>query len=82
MTKAVTFQHVLHLRAGVSDGDETRACFLLAEDLFHPLEEILLEDVRLQRATGFTRNDEEGLGQVNCLLDSLDLRRVGLVIQW
>ena len=48
VAEAITLGHLLHLRARVRDGDEAVARFLLADDVLHPLEEILLEDVRLE----------------------------------
>ena len=56
--EAVCFGDLLHLRAGIGDGDETLPCFGCADDLLHAFEEILLEDVRLERAAGLARNDE------------------------
>ena len=64
LAKAVRFGDFLHVRAGVGDGDETRSGFGGADGLLHALKEILLEDIRLERAAGLAGDDEDGFGEI------------------
>ena len=48
-----------------------------ADRLPHALEEVLLEDVRLERRAGLARDDEDGAGEVELVLARAHLRRVG-----
>ena len=59
MPEAVGFRHLLHLRTGISDGDEAAAIAPGA------LEEVLLEDIRLERAARFAGNDKQRLLQID-----------------
>ena len=43
------------------------------------VEEIIHEDIGLERAAGFAGDDEQRLGEVDRLFDGLDLRRIGAV---
>src|ERR1019366_4235123 len=83
VAEAVALGDQLHLRAGICDRDKAAArlvfIFIRAHGLLHALEEILLVDVRFKRAAGFAGDDEERLGEINLLLDALDLRRIGRV---
>ena len=62
---------LLHLRSRIRDGDEAASVAAGA------LEEILLEDVRLERRSGFAGDDEQRARQVHAALDRENLRRVG-----
>ena len=55
----------LHFRAGIGDGDEAIADFRLAHFFFYALEEILLVDVGLEGAAGFTGDDANGAGEID-----------------
>src|SRR5438309_9740462 len=57
--EAVGFRHLLHLRTGISDGAEAAAIAPGA------LEEVLLEDIRLERAARFAGNDKQRLLQID-----------------
>src|SRR5207249_7562810 len=59
--------------------DEAAADAVGADDLAGALEEVLLEDVRLEGAARLARDDEERLPQIDLPLDSLDLRGIGRV---
>ena len=71
VAEVVGLGDVLHLRPGVGDGDETVGSAARA------LEEILLEDVGLERAAGLAGDDEERLGEIDLALDGADLRGIG-----
>ena len=58
-------------------GDEMLAGLVRADGLGYAIEEILLEDVRLERAAGFARHDENRLRDIDCGFDGLDLRGIG-----
>ncbi len=75
--KPSVFRHLLHLRAGVGDGHKMAARLLGAHRAPHLLEEKLLQDIRLERGTGFARHDHQRLAQVHCVAGGLHLRRVG-----
>ncbi len=77
MAEAIGLGDLLHLRAGVGDGDEAAAGFVRADGLLRPFEEILLENIGLERGAGLAGDDEQRLGQVDLVLDRLDLRRIG-----
>ena len=49
LPKTVALGDLLHLRARIGDGDEPAARFLRADELLDAVEEVLLEDVRLER---------------------------------
>ena len=49
VAEVVALGYLLHLRAGIGDGDEAAAGFFGAHSLLHALEEILLENIRLER---------------------------------
>ena len=63
--KLVAFGDLLHLRAGIGDGDEAAAGLVGADRLLHALEEILLVNVGLERAARFAGDDEERLREVD-----------------
>ena len=69
----------LQLRSGIGDGDEPRSRLVGADRSLHALEEILLQDIRFERAAGLARYDEERSGRVDLAFDRSDLRRVGRV---
>src|SRR5258708_40262336 len=68
---------LLHLGAGIGDGNELTADSIGADFRFHALEEILLKNVRFERAAGFAGNDAERFLEVECFLDGFDLYRFG-----
>ena len=70
---------LLQLGAGVGDGDEVVGGVAAADDLLHALEEVAHERVRLGRRAGFRGHDEDRLGDVERLVERLDLLRVGRV---
>ena len=51
--------------------------FVGSDCLLGSLKEILLEDVRFERAARLARNDEERLGDVDLVLERFHLRRIG-----
>ena len=63
--------------AGIGDRDETLPRFGRAHNLLHALEKVLLENIRLKRAAGFARHDENRLRQINLALDRANFRRIG-----
>ena len=69
-----------HVGARIGDGDEAASGYLGAKGLLHALEEILLVDVRFERAAGFAGNDEESFRQIDLFFDVADLRRVSRVV--
>ena len=77
MTEAARLGHLLHVRARIGDGDEVFPGLCRADNLLHALEEILLEDVRLERAAGLARHDKNCFREIEFRLKRLDLRRVG-----
>ena len=77
IAEAVRLGHLLHLRAGIGDGDEVAARLLRAHGFLHFLEEILLEDVGLQRGAGFAGHHDQRIGQIDLVAGGPDLLRVG-----
>src|SRR5262249_46284992 len=69
----VCFGDLLHLGAGIRDRDEVAADLVRAYLRFHTFEEVLLEDIWLECAAGFARNDAERLFEVELLFDGFDL---------
>ncbi len=68
--EAVGLRHLLHLRTGIGNGDET---FAIAPGA---LKEILLENIRLERAPRFAGNNKQRLLQIDTGLNRPDLCRV------
>ena len=77
VAKALLLGQLLELGAGVGDRDEASRGLLGADRLPHALEEVLLEDVRLERRAGLARDDEDGAGEVELALARAHLRGVG-----
>ena len=77
VAEAIGLGDLLHLRSGIGDGDEAAARFVRADGLLHALEEILLENVGLERGAGLAGDDEQGLRQIDFVFERLDLRRIG-----
>src|SRR5262249_48005864 len=57
--ETIALRHLLHFGAGIGDGDKTVARSFPVEYLLHAGEEVLLEDVGLQRAAGLAGDDEQ-----------------------
>src|ERR1700730_2579236 len=72
----IALSHLLELGAGIRNGDETIARFLLTHGLLYELEEILFEDIGLQRRSGFTRHDEYSVLDIHLVLKRLHLCRI------
>ena len=72
----VAFGNRLHFRPGVGYGDEPAAGLRVANLRPHALKEILLEDIRLQRASRFAGDDANRPCQIQFLLKRPNLRRV------
>ena len=68
VAEAVALGDLLHLGAGIGDGDEM-AAGLVAHGLLHALEEILFVDIRFECAAGLAGDDEERFGEIDFLLD-------------
>src|SRR5207253_10240894 len=79
MAESRLLRDLLQLRARVGDRNEALWRLLLADHFRHMLEEVLLEDVRLERRAGFARDDEERGREVDLALQRLQLGRVGRV---
>src|SRR5579863_8291126 len=77
VAEAIVLGDLLHLRAGIGDGDESLPHFVGANLLLHAIVEVLFEDVRLERAAGLARNDANRAGQIHFAFDFADLRRIG-----
>ncbi len=77
VTEAVAFRDLLHLRAGIGDRDEVLSGVGRADRADHAFEEILLEDVRFERAAGFAGDDDERAGEVDAGFDGAHLRGHG-----
>ena len=77
MAEVIGLGDLLHFRAGIGDGDEAAAGFVRADGLLHPFEEVLLENIGLERGAGLAGDDEQRPGQVDFVLGGLDLRRIG-----
>jgi hypothetical protein len=77
VSKAVALGELLQLRARVGDGDEAPAGFLDADELRQAVEEVLLEDVRLERGARLAGHDEERVLEIDLVLERLHLRGVG-----
>src|SRR5260370_24044495 len=75
--EAVAPGDLFHLGAGIGDGDEARSDLRRADRLLGAREEILFEDVRLERGAGFARHDEERARRIDAALEGADLRGIG-----
>src|SRR5882724_7022367 len=71
MPELVALCYLLHLRSGIGDRNEPVA------SLAGLLEEILLENIWLERAARFAGDDEQALFRVDLRLRCPNLRRVG-----
>ena len=76
VTEAVRPGDLLELRAGIRDRDEPVARPAGADGLLHPLEEVLLEDVRLEGRARLGRHDEQRSPEIHPRLARPDLGRV------
>src|SRR5208282_495209 len=76
MAKMIGLGHFLHLRPRIRDSHELLSSIGRAYGLLHALEEILLEDIGFERASGLARYDEKSLRDVELAIDGADLRRV------
>src|ERR671931_2873554 len=76
MTKAFALGDLLQFRAGVCDGDEAVPRLVSADGLFHPLEEVLHEDIRLESSPRLARHNEERIRGIDLAFARLDLRWV------
>src|SRR5215472_4916647 len=79
MQKAVALCDLLHLRTWVGNRNELTAGLAGADRLSGAFKEILLEDVRLERAARFAGNDEKGFCDLDLMFKGFDLRGVGRV---
>src|ERR1035437_38308 len=79
MSKAKLLGTSLQRRSGIGDRDEVFAGFVLALYRANPVEEIVQENVWLQRAAGFGRDDEQRLAEIDGMFDRLDLSGVAAV---
>ena len=77
--ESVRPRRLLELRARIGDRDEVAARLAGADRVRDPLEEVLLEDVRLERRAGLRRHDEHGPAKVNLRLGGPDLGGIGRV---
>ncbi len=77
LAEPVGLGDLLEPRARIGDRDESAARALRPDDLPGALEEVLLEDVRLERAPGLRRDDEERLRDVHLPLERPDLGGIG-----
>ena len=79
VAEPIAFGDLLQLRSRIGDGDEPRSRLVGADRPFRALEEVLLQDIRLERAAGLARHDEKRSGGIDLALDGSDLRRIGRV---
>ena len=77
VAEAVVLGDLLHLGAGVGDGDEMAARLLGAHGLLHLIEEVLLEDIGLEGGAGFAGDDDERIGEIDLVAGRPDLLGVG-----
>ncbi len=77
VAETIGFGHLLHMRAGIGDGDEVLPGFGGADGLLHAFEEILLENIRLERAARLAGDDENCFREIELGFDGFDLRRIG-----
>ena len=68
-----SLRDLVQLRARIGDRDEVAPRALLTHRPPDAIEEVVLEDVRLERGAGLARHDEEGLGRVQASLHRADL---------
>ena len=77
VAEPIAFGDLLQRRSGIGDGDEPRSRLVGADRPLRALEEILLQDIRFERAAGLARHDEKRSGGIDLALDGSNLRRVG-----
>ena len=77
VAKTVGFRNFLEVRARVGDRDEALPCRFRSDGLLHLVVEILLEDIRLEGAARFARDDEDRFRHVELLRECANLSRVG-----
>src|SRR5438270_2967146 len=75
--EVVVFGYLLHLRAGIGDGDEPAAGFICSHRLLNTLKEVLLKDVWFEGASGFAGNNKQRRGEINFLFERSDLGGIG-----
>ncbi len=79
LAKAVLLGDELQLRARIGDRDKVLAGFPLTDDFLDPLEEVLLEDVRLEGVARLAGHDEEGGARICFPCVAADLCRIGRI---
>src|SRR5882762_9441828 len=77
--EAIGLGDPLHLRPRVGDRDEAAPDLRGTDGRLHALEEVLLEDVRLERRARLGRDDEERPREIHGRLERPDLRGIGRV---
>ncbi len=77
--KMIRLGDLLHLGARIGDGDKAAARFVGAHCLLYAIEEILLEDIGLERAARLAGNNEQSFCQIDFLFERFDLCGVGRV---
>src|SRR5579872_817971 len=77
MQEMIVLRYLLHLRPRIGNGDKVAACLRGPHNLFGSLKEILLEDIRLERAARFAGNDEQRFRDVDLMFERLYLRGIG-----
>ena len=73
MGKAQLLRSSLQGGAGIGHCNEVFAGLVLASHRADAIEEIVHEDVGLERAARFGRDDEKRLAEIHCPFDRLDL---------
>src|SRR5215469_6299040 len=76
VAETIAFRHLLQFGARIGYSQEPFPRFSRARRLLHAIEEVLLEDIRLESAAGLAGNDEKRLGDFDLLFDRTDLRRI------
>ena len=71
------FGDLLHFRPGSVMAMKRLPASSAPTVCFDALEEILLEDIGLERAAGFAGNDEQRLREIDLVLEGFDLRGIG-----
>src|SRR6185437_13166469 len=77
VAETIRLRDLLHFRTRIGDRNKMLARFTGAHSLLHAFEKILLKNIRLERAAGLARNNENRFRQIDRLLNRAHLRRIG-----
>ena len=79
VAELVVLRHALEGGPRIGDGNKMLRSLVRANRVLHQLKEVLLKDVRLKGAARFAGDDKDGFLQIQLLLESCNLGRIGRI---